>query len=38
MSSIPQIKKNENEISDFVTKFMKEFKVENMRRNCYFVS
>lgn len=25
MSSIPQNKKNENEISDFVTKFMKKF-------------
>ena len=27
MSSIPQNKKNENKISDFVTKFTKEFQI-----------
>ena len=34
MSSIPQIKKNENEISDFVTKFMKEFQVGKLLFQC----
>ena len=34
MSSIPQIKKHENEISDFVTKFMKEFKVGKLLFQC----
>ena len=34
MSSIPQIKKHENGISDFVTKFMKEFKVGKLLFQC----
>ena len=34
MSSIPQNKKNENEISDFVTKFMKEFQIGKLLFQC----
>ena len=34
MSSIPQNKKNENEISDFVTKFMKEFQIGKLLFRC----
>ena len=34
MSSIPQNKKNENEISDFVTKFMKEFLIGKLLFQC----
>ena len=34
MSSIPQIKKHENEISDFVTKFMKEFQIGKLLFQC----
>lgn len=34
MSSIPQNKKNENDISDFVTKFMKEFQIGKLLFQC----
>lgn len=34
MSSIPQNIKNENEISDFVTKFMKEFQIAKLLFRC----
>lgn len=34
MSSIPQNKKNENEISDFVTKFMKDFQIGKLLFQC----
>lgn len=34
MSSIPQNNKNENEISDFVTNFMKEFQIGNLLFQC----
>ena len=34
MSSVPQNKKNENEISDFVTKFMKEFQIGKLLFQC----
>ena len=34
MSSIPQNKKNENEISDFVTNFMKEFQIGKLLFQC----
>jgi len=34
MSSIPQNNKNENEISDFVTKFMKEFQIGKLLFQC----
>lgn len=34
MSSIPQNKKNENEISDFITKFMKEFQIGKLLFQC----
>ena len=34
MSSIPQNKKNENEVSDFVTKFMKEFQIGKLLFQC----
>lgn len=34
MSSIPQNNKNENEISDFVTKFMKEFQIGKILFQC----
>lgn len=34
MSSIPQNIKNENEISDFVTKFMKEFQIGKLLFKC----
>lgn len=34
MSSIPQKIKNENEISDFVTKFMKEFQIGKLLFQC----
>lgn len=33
-TQVPQIKKHENEISDFVTKFMKEFKVGKLLFQC----
>ena len=34
MSSIPRNHKNENEISDFVTKFMKEFQIGKLLFQC----
>ena len=34
MSSIPQNKENENDISDFVTKFMKEFQIGKLLFLC----
>ncbi len=34
MSSIPQNIKNENEISDFVTKFIKEFHIGKLLFQC----